>query len=102
MSYARNTEAMGCCEPKEMHGMMRPEVPSEPLVELMGGTKDVGLAIVNMVEKIDIYLFGSGNDSCCENKEASPMCFRAALEQHRRTLCDAADTLSRICNMLGV
>jgi len=30
------------------------------------------------------------------------MCHRDALEQHHDVLCDAANTLSRICNMLGV
>lgn len=100
MSYARNIEATACCDPKELRGCEGPE--KEPLVELMNGTKDVGLAIAGMAERIEANLFGRSNSPHPEAKEASPMCHWEALEQHRRTLCDAADTLSRICVMLGI
>ncbi len=96
MSYEREI-----CEPKQMRDIPHPEeLPAEPLVELMGRTKEAGLAILNMAEIIECNLFGEGNKR--EEKCGSPMCHRDALEQHHSTLCNAANTLSRICNMLGV
>ena len=100
MSYARNVEAGARCNSKELRGCGGPE--KESLVELMSGTKDVGLAIAVMAEKIEANLFGRNDSLCCEAKEASPMCHHEALNQHRRVLHDAADTLSRICVMLGI
>ena len=73
---------------------------AEPLVELMNRTKEVGFAIADMARRIESNLFGPGDIR--EEKCASPMCHREALEQHHSTLCDAANTLSRVCNMLGV
>ena len=100
MNYV-SEKTMGCCEAKEMRGIPCPEeLPLEPLVELMHRTKEVGFAILNMAEKVESNLFGETNKR--EEKPASPMCHRDALEQHHDVLCDAANALSRICNMLGV
>lgn len=101
MSYARNTEPVGCCDPKEMRGTVLPEKPlAEPLVDLMNETNEVGLAILAMAEKIEGNLFGEGNSR--EGANPSPTCFRHALDNHRSTLVLAADALCRICNQLGV
>lgn len=76
--------------------------PIESLVDLMKGTNEVGIAIRAMAEKINGNLFGVGNSACCDGKNESPMCFRDALEMHRRTLELAANELSLICSMLGM
>ena len=103
MSYARNVESANCCEPKEMHGMPRPDIIQPgSLVELMNETNCIGWDIVDMAEKINANLFGMNNVPCREGKEASPMCHREALERHHATLKQAAETLARVCVLLGV
>lgn len=91
MSY--NNEMKCTCAPEPIH-------PPVPLTELMNDTKEAGLAILAMAEKIEGNLFGEGNGR--EGVNASPTCFRHALDNHRSTLILAADALARICNQLGV
>lgn len=91
MSY--NNEAKCTCAAE-------PPRQSEPLTELMQGTSEVGLAILDMAERIESNLFGPNCPR--EEKCGSPMCHREALEIHCSTLIRAADTLSRVCSQLGV
>lgn len=100
MRYATERENMGCSDATQVCGMPSPEMADEPLVELMGRTKEVGFAVLRMAEEIEKNLFGDG--TVREEKNPPVMCHRDALEQHHYTLCDAANALNRICSKLGV
>ena len=98
MKYANERDRSDetcCAEPQRMGDSV------EQMTEMLHSTKELGLVALETAERISGHLFGSVRPTDRE-KEAEPVCFRAELYVHRKTLTYLVDELKFIADQLGV
>jgi len=79
----------------------RPQMPVEPVTEVLHRVSRIGLEIGDFCEKIETHLFGH-QERNGEEKFPEPACFADELEAHRRVLSETVEVLMRLCERIGV
>lgn len=74
--------------------------PMEHMTEVLHSTSELGLVALETAKRISGHLFGFVRPTDRE-KEAAPDCFRAELNDHRKTLSYLVDELKCIADQLG-
>lgn len=78
----------------------RPQMPAEPVTEVLHSVNRIGLEVCAFAEKIETQLFGYQERNREEKPE--PACFADELEAHRRVLSETVEVLMRLCERIGV
>lgn len=102
MNYGRCNEPVECRTVGALCGEQSVPAnrPPEPLNEMVKSAGARGMDILIMAERIEENLVGAGKGR--ESKPGNPTCFRDALVMHNDSLLMTAETLSRICGLLGI